>query len=349
MERISKMWRSGLAMLLALCLLITACPVTAFAADGDEVINYVSLGDSMTNGYCFTGYDQGNITPEQFLKGENVYGNAAYPNAFAKYLAELNPGKTVKHSKLAVSAMRAEDLNYLLGGRSMPTDGWFSQVENYSGTGGDALKGIYQEAITNADVITMGIGNAAFGAYMVQYFTRMMGVMGGSLDEDEKVNLEEALAVLEPDQKAVIMSAYNQMLAEAKKYDSIGLSENETIMGLIDMMAYIGVGFLLNYEGALDRIVALNPDVEVVLVGLMNTTYGMEITGEGFDPIPVGDIVDILFKSLNAYIAGLPAVKQAMGEWSEAKLYYAAQPQPEFIVQVFDDLANPEKEEDNQE
>ena len=54
MERISKMWRSGLAMLLALCLLISACPIAAFATESD-VVNYVSLGDSMTNGYGFTG------------------------------------------------------------------------------------------------------------------------------------------------------------------------------------------------------------------------------------------------------------------------------------------------------
>ena len=339
MERISKMWRSGLAMLLALCLLISACPIAAFATESDEVINYVSLGDSMTNGYCFTGYNQGSISAEQFLVGEGVYGDAAYPNDFAAYLAEQNPGKTVKHNKLAVSAMRAEDLNYLLGGREMPTDGWFSQVEHYSGTSGDALKGIYQEAITDADVITMGIGNAAFGAYMVQYFTRMMGVMGGSLDEDEKVNLEAALAVLEPEQKAAIMNAYNQMMAKAAAYIPAELGPIN-VQDLIDMMTYIGVSFLLNYEGALERIVALNPDVEVVLVGLMNTTYGMVVTGEGFDPIPIGDIVDILFDSLNAYIAGLPAVMQAAGEWEEAKFYYAAQPQPEFIVQVFDDLYN---------
>ena len=37
MERISKMWRSGLAMLLALCLLISAGPVTAFASYGDDI------------------------------------------------------------------------------------------------------------------------------------------------------------------------------------------------------------------------------------------------------------------------------------------------------------------------
>ena len=214
MERISKMWRSALAMVLALCMVISFVPVAAFAAE--EEINYVSLGDSMTNGYCFTGYEQGTGS-NNILTGEGMYGNDAYPNLFAAWLEETT-GKTVNHSKLAVSAMRAEDLNYLLGGREMPTDGWFSQVEDYSGTSGDALKGIYQDAITNADVITMGIGNAAFGAYMVQYFTRMLGVMGGSLPDEEKVDLEKALINLDDEQKAVILEAYDKMVAEAMAY-----------------------------------------------------------------------------------------------------------------------------------
>ena len=342
----TRVLRSALSLVLVFCLALSLCGA-AFATDAEETINYVSLGDSMSNGYCFTGYDQGEyMTAEKFLAGTDVYGDDAYPNLFASWL-ETETDKTVKHSKLAVSAMRAEDLNYLLGGREMPTDGWFDQVEYYSGTSGDNLKGIYQEAIADADVITMSIGNAAFGAYMVQYFTRMLGVMGGSLDEDEVVDLEKALAVLEPEEQAVIMDAYNQMMAMAAGYIPAELGPIADVDKLIDMMAYIGAGFILNYKGVLEQIVALNYDVEVVLIGLMNTTYGMEITGEGFDPIPIGDIVDIMFDSLNAYIAGLPAAMQAAGEWSEAKFYYTDMSQPEFIVQVFDDMAADGWIEDN--
>ena len=335
-ENLSRVLRSGVALLLAFCMVVGFVPTAAFAAE-DE-INYVSLGDSMTNGYCFTGYKQGDISDDQFVNGNGVYGYDAYPNLFAEWL-EDETGKTVNHSKLAVSAMRAEDLNYLLGGREMPTDGWFSQVENYSGTSGNALKDIYQDAIAEADVITMGIGNASFGAYLVQYFTRMMGVMGGSLDPEEKVDLEKALSVLNPEQKAVIMNAYNQMMALAEGYVPEELGPIN-VQELVDLMTYVGAGFILNYEGALDQIVALNPDVDIVLVGLMNTTYGMEITGEGFDPIAIGDIMDILFGSLNAYIAALPAAYQAAGKWEDAEFYYADMPNPEFIVQVFDDLYN---------
>ena len=334
MERISKVWRSALAMVLAICMVISFVPVAAFAAE-DE-INYVSLGDSMTNGYCFTGYEQGTDS-NNILTGEGMYGNDAYPNLFAAWLEETTD-KTVNHSKLAVSAMRAEDLNFLLGGREMPTNGWFDQVENYSGKNAAELVEIYQDAIAEADVISMGIGNAAFGAYMVQYFTRMLGVMGGNLPEEERVDLEKALVVLEPEEQAVIRSAYESMMARTE-----GLLPEElgpvNIQDMIDMVAYIGVGFLLNYKGVLEQIIELNSDVEIVLVGLMNTTYGMEITGEDMDPIAIGDLMDDMINALNAYIAGLPAAMQAAGEWEDAKFYYAAQPQPEFIVQVFDDMA----------
>ena len=71
MERISKMWRSGLAMLLALCLLISACPVTAFAiSTGSDPVKYVSVGDSMTNGSGFVGYNQ-----DRHTGGYDFFGN----------------------------------------------------------------------------------------------------------------------------------------------------------------------------------------------------------------------------------------------------------------------------------
>ena len=334
MERNSKMWRSALAMVLAICMVISFCPVAAFAAE--EEINYVSLGDSMTNGYCFTGYEQGTDS-NNILTGEGMYGNDAYRNLFAAWLEETTD-KTVNHSKLAVSAMRAEDLNYLLGGREMPTDGWFDQVENYSGKNAAELVEIYQEAIAEADVITVDIGNFAFGPYLDQYIARMLGVLGGSLDEDEKVDLEKTLAALESREKNVIMTAYESMM-DRTEYYLIEESSAVNIQDIIDVIACFGAGFLLNYKGALEQIVELNSDVEIVLVGLMNTTYGMKITGEGVDPIEIGDLMDDMINALNAYTAGLPAVMQAKGEWKNARFYYAEQPKPEFIVQVFDDMA----------
>ena len=91
----------------------------------DDTIKYVSIGDSMTNGYGFDGYnqdqhtvnrDKDHVDPEDynFFDGTGVYGEGSYANQFANWL-ELSSGKEVEHTKLAMSAFRAEDLNVLLG------------------------------------------------------------------------------------------------------------------------------------------------------------------------------------------------------------------------------------------
>ena len=354
-----------LSVFMALTMLFSVCS-TAVWAISDEVksgktagkgeLNYVSIGDSMTNGYGFDGYEQGEISAEQFFKGEGVYGKGSYALQFADYLE--NKGYSVTHTKLASSAMRAEDLLYLLGGREKPTDGWFEQVNLYTGVkDNEALSAYYIEAVKNADIITLCIGNASFGAYMVQYLTRALGVMGVELDEDEVVDLEMALELLESEEaKELVLEVYDLAMNELIAYIPESIKETYPLEVVADALAYIVAGFLLNYEGVIDAVAELNPDCEVILIGLMNTTYGMEITAEGLEEsIKIGDIMDELFGFLNAYIAGIPAAKQlasmipsevetneeieAMAnKFGGMAFYYAEQPNPEFIVQAFDDL-----------
>ncbi|MBE6549330.1 MAG: hypothetical protein E7670_02775, partial [Ruminococcaceae bacterium] len=331
-------------MIVALMIGVCAPMVSAATDDHDHAngeINYVSIGDSMTNGYCFEGYAQGEDSLD-FFSGEGVYGEDAYPLQFQAYLE--SKGYDVNHTKLAPSAMRAEDLLYLLGGREMPTDGWFDQVNHYTNCDDDeALSEYFTNAITEADIMTMCIGNASFGAYFVQAVTRALGVMGGSLDEDEKVDLEDALAIVESEEaKEIVLEVYEELKAELAPYLEVVTAAGftaEQVEDVLGIVTYTTASFVVNYEALLDKIVELNPDAEIILVGLMNTTYGMTITGEGFDPVPFGDIMDKIFATLNAYIAGLPAGKQAFGEYADATFYYAEQPKPEFIVQAFDDLA----------
>ena len=337
-RKFSRMWRSGMALLMALCLMIGLCPTDTFATEAEKKINYVSLGDSMTNGYCFKGYNQGSDDSDEldFIDGRGVYGEAAYPNQFEDWLK--TQGYSVNHVKLASSAMRAEDLNYLLGGREKPDDGWFEEILNYTGVNdADELSKFYVESVSNADLITMCIGNASFGAYMLHTVTDALGLFG-DLEQDEMVDLEKALINLEPEQKQLVLDIYNQMKAEFTQYIPADLAKQYKVDEICDIIAYTAAGFILNYKGVLDRIMELNPDVEIILIGVMNTTYGMKITAEGMDDIPVGDIMDGVFSALNAYIAALPTVMQAAGEWQDAKFYYAEDTAPLFISQEFANL-----------
>ena len=155
-----------MALLLALTMVVSILPVSVFAVDTeptqnvvstldkdvDGEINYVALGDSMTNGYGQPGYylilqehiaeDHANhperceyndpsspqgcplyygsyVDDIRFLDWGNNYGylsNApeAYPSKLTALLEAALPGTTVNQLNLAISGMRAEELRFIL-------------------------------------------------------------------------------------------------------------------------------------------------------------------------------------------------------------------------------------------
>ena len=335
MSRFSRM----LALILALCMVVGVIPTTAFAAENR--LNYVSIGDSMANGYGFVGYNQNSNDRNVYdlMTGKGMYGEGAYPLQFEAYLTGL--GYDVNHTKLATSATLAEDLLYLLGGREEFDDGW-NGYKDYVGTYSDSeLMPYFQKAITEADVISMGIGNAAFGAYLTHRITDALGLFGASLDEDEKVNFEDAIAVIEMDaeQYAMIMEIYGKVESELMGQVSPEIAEAYNLDEIVDLLAYTAASFVVNYRLLLEQILEMNPDVEIVLVGMLNTTSGMNITDENGEVIlAFGDVMDMIFDALNAYVAGMPVYLQGKGIAPEAKLYFAAQPTPKYICQVFEEL-----------
>ena len=337
MQKVSGMWRSALALLLVICMVVGVVPATASAAENE--INYVSFGDSMTNGYGFVGYEQSSKDRAVYdiMTGKGIYGQGAYPLQFEEYLTGL--GYAVNHTKLATSAMLPEDLLYLLGGREEFDDDW-SGFKDYIGTYTDAeLMPLFQKAVTEADVITMAMGNAAFGAFLLNRVTDALGVMGSSLDK--KLCFEDAIAVIDMDEEqyALVTGIYDQLEQELLNKISPEMAEKYNLQDVIDTVAYTAASFIVNYRLLLEWVLEMNPDVEIVLVGLLNTTHGMKLTdAEGNEILAVGDTMDKVYNMINAYMAGLPAVLQAQGEMAEANLYFAAQPEPEFICEMFEEL-----------
>lgn len=339
-----------LVLIMTFAMVIGACAPAIQAFDGvidtehDHEsclgqLNYVSIGDSMANGYGFDGYAQGN-DDHDFLNGVGTYGAGAYPTQIEEYFSSL--GYHVDHTKLAVSALRAEDLLYLLGGRDEPADDWFDEVLYYSGMGVEELSAHYQNAVKDADVITLGVGNASFGAFMLSRVTGAIGVMGAAPDVDPEYTLENALDLLSNEEdKAQILEIYNKLYAKLEGYLSADMIEQYNIEAVCDIVAYTAAGFILNYSKAVDKIVELNEkeNVEIILVGLMNTTYGMEISLGNGRTIPFGSLMDEVFGLLNAYVAAYPTLRQAQGKLADATFYYSEVTQPLFIVDVLDDLA----------
>ncbi len=341
-QKLKRIWRSGMALLLAFVMMFSTCG-TVFAEGGDskETIKYVSIGDSMTNGYGFVGYKQNSSGADgyDFMSGTNMYGEGAYPLQFETYLTEQ--GCDVEHTKLATSAMLAEDLLYLLGGREEFDDGW-GGYKDYVGTYSDEeLMPYIQKAVAEADIITMGIGNASFGAFLLQKITDALGVFGATLEEDEKLCLEDAIAVLDlnAEQYALVMEVYDYLESKLIAEVPAELVEQYNLEAIVDMIVYTTASYVVNYKLLVEEILETNSDVEIILVGLLNTTYGMNVVDDNGEIIlPFGDVMDELFGILNAYMAGLPAVLQAQGIAKDTKLYYAEETEPKFICQEFKNL-----------
>jgi len=134
-----------IALVLTVVMVVSLLPVGVLAAGTEgNIIKYVSIGDSMTNGYGFTGYNQdqhysndgdSHVDPDEYsyFDGTGVYGEGSYALQFEKYLAEEVLKNTVAykgykdgtyidgladgvdHIQLATSAFRTEELVSYLG------------------------------------------------------------------------------------------------------------------------------------------------------------------------------------------------------------------------------------------
>ena len=351
-NRITGFGRKFTSVAVLLCLLFSIVAPTVIAADLDlspvnETVepgskgdlNYVSIGDSMANGYGFEGYEQDSSTTDKynFLEGKGVYGAGAYPLQFEEYLTAQ--GYTVKHTKLATSAMLPEDFLYFLGQRDEIDDGWHG-VKDYIGSASDAEVAEYiQKAVKEADIMTLGLGNAAFGAFLLDRATSALGVFGASLEGDPYLNLEYALEFLDDEYSDEVIALVDEFMA------TIDLAAIADMLGekydlVVDILEYTVASFIVNYKLVVETILEMNPDVEIVFVGLLNTIYGVEVDTGAEENFQLGDTMDEMFGMLNDYIRMIPSLVEADTKYPEATFKFAEQPEPKFICQVFDDLKN---------
>ena len=209
-----------LALLLALTMVVSILPVSVFAVELEkDPLVYVSIGDSMTNGLGHEGYVN---------SGYEEYAPKAYPVMFAKKYG-------FQHKQLATSAARAEDFHYILE-VGMPNayegDQWTHTEmlgKDTIGINGEQLWGAdrwgsndvphaavvenFRKSVTEADVITMAVGNGNFGVTFMDMTSQIMGLGGYNLDYSY-ATLENALALNGVDAEItdVVMDTYNRAL-----------------------------------------------------------------------------------------------------------------------------------------
>ncbi len=332
-----------IVLALALFILTSICANTVSALDIPveiDVINYVSIGDSMSNGLGLEGYDNTD-NPDSYNDGRNGFleiAPDAYPAIFAAWLQD-NKGPSVKvnHTQLATSAARAEDIYYML---TRGTDDEFEPdyftksefLENSDRWGdpnneddkphNDMVASVFQDSVKNADIISLSIGDANFGVFL---FGRIMNLMGFA--SDSEISKDNEIYGYMTIENALLLCAENESLANliidiytktVTHYQQIGFSESTT--GRIgDYYAYTVASYIITYEKILDKIIELNPDVEILCLPTI-----LDPKDYDYQYIKNGETVSVNWEEyinpINEYVSDLIESKQATDAYKEAVL-----------------------------
>ncbi|MBE5955453.1 MAG: hypothetical protein E7253_03275 [Lachnospiraceae bacterium] len=283
-----------------------------------QIMQYVSLGDSMSDGAGLPGY----VDSEDGY----CYGHASYSNRFAQWLQEQT-GFSVVHTPLARIGMTAGELYRMLAEESVDIE-TNSDNNHMDGTKIEE----YQNAVKNADTISLGIGNDTFGTYFSTYLT------------DALQNREQTINKVESDMKSMIAECRTEIQSVIQKLLSvlynileISLSENiddgdPTVISELEVFAdaviYVSVRYLVDYTKTIEAILHMNPDAELILISLMDMDAAKT---QNIYPdlaetdISVVSVLNSIIEPLNVYVAALPAIMQMINNplYQNAVFYYA--------------------------
>ena len=181
----------------------------------------------------------------------------------------------------------------------------------------------YQRSVKEADVISLALGNANFDTFMLNGIAE---AIGGNADRfTERYDIERVFDVagLDPETENKIRALFEKLdvIVEAQ-FGGLAGGDPAILASLKNVIFYCFTSYIVNYIGVLEDILAVNPDVRIIQVALVNTyADGKETIGG----IAVGDIVEQIHTPVNAFIAALPTYMMATGEekYEEATFFYA--------------------------
>jgi len=292
--------------------------------------NYVDFGASQTVGYGLKGFVPIELLddPTVLVGGEGArdgyyssgyyyYPEKNYPSLVKNGLQErLGESYNVVLHQHALNSMRAYDLDYILND-DKPADeyiawrlgdennGWIHDLERerhdvLTIKGVDyhydkektSIRDEYRQAVIDADLISYDLGVNDFGVYLAnmifasEYGNNMYNVIPEQAEDYYTVK-----AYLE----AKLMEEYG---------DSISTATLQKIDYYADTLAYAFLGFTTSFDRAMTKIYDLNPDVEIIVVGIQNIMkgFGFKLDGKIID---IGSVMNGLITLANAYTSYL--------------------------------------------
>ena len=265
-NRKCRLLKKALAVTLSACLVLTmAVPTFAatktYPSTGDTTINYLVIGDSMSNGYCLDGY-----TGEK--AGWNNVPAGIYGEVFAEYLK--GKGYTVNLSQYAMASMRSQDLRYILD----PTYERDTYGNNISINTLNAVKDDYVQAVKDADIISMALAMNDLGTFVAFRFKEM--VFPGGSDAYKDIQIENLIR----QENAEEFNKYKTLILDYLK-SALGSDYEEIVDSavepLVDAMVYGLLSFMKNFSEDMDLLRQNNPDATIIAYGTMNSLEGKKM------------------------------------------------------------------------
>ena len=243
-----KTLKRTLAVILALILVSSS--FVCFAADSDKVYHkydkYVLLGDSIASGY----------TDFAYRNTEFTFAPDSYSDFLAQDLgAELVP--------LACPGFRTLEMRYIFEDDYRPNDKYlFNAIPNTPGWMIELMIPDIRREVSEADIITLGIGGNDWGAYLGWVMTEVQN--NNKLPDEYVEELRNYLATASFDDNIIA-----EIVDIAHKMNAL----DELVEAIPEAVMYGFGTYKENWDYLIQDIYDLNPDVTLVVVGMYSSKY----------------------------------------------------------------------------
>lgn len=271
-----------ITLLVGLAAPASAAATTTYSSAYDAY--YVALGDAMTEG---VGLDNPE-TEAYYIKVAEALGKENDIWCYAK------------------SALRVEDLRYLLD-NDYAGDGYTATLKSFLKQARSDVQGY----VANAEIVTISVGVKNFSTYIVEQMVHYLQNDGEQLYSFNWDAISDSLDnITDADILNVADSVRNVVVAELKAAAS---DTGDMAIDLIDYVVEVGVyavmSYIANFNGMVDAVNKLNPDVDLYIVGIYNPAEGETLSYDfnedgvigQYESINLGDIFGALIEIANSY------------------------------------------------
>ena len=261
-----KFLESSLTVLLSLVIISSTFICSAAELNQDAVNehrgqfkNYVLLGDSVASGYRDVICDEDDAYNKAYQETTYCRVPGSYADILTKAIIEDNT-----MTAFAGPGFRTIEIRYMLEDDFNETDEYMfhpAQLGAVGDAGSEEYRKAYQKAITEADLITLGVGGNDWGAYL--------GWVIADIFEKENV-ADKYMANL---QEIIVNSSFDaEMVGDLVELAHVAGVLPELVSTLPSALSY-GLGnFYKNWDIMIQDIYDLNPDVTLMVLGMSDNS-----------------------------------------------------------------------------